>query len=57
MKEEINTQSNRVFSRKEGKILDFDRFLEEIYNKDNPLKERVVLKKKKKIKPAKNIGK
>jgi hypothetical protein len=57
IKEEIKTESKRVLGRKEGKILDFDRFLEEIYKKEEPLKEKVALKKKRKIKPPKNIGK
>jgi hypothetical protein len=56
IKEEIKTEAKRVLGRKDGKILDFDRFLEEIYKKEEPLKEKVI-QKKKKVKPPKNIGK
>lgn len=51
-----NVDAKRNLRRNNGKLLDFDRFLEEIYRKEEPVREKVVPKKKK-IKAVKNIGK
>ena len=50
-------RNKKTSLRNNEQLLDFDRYLEEIYLKDQASMKKIVKKKKKKINQAKTIGK